>query len=208
MAVADDEGDRHGFPQRAPQTQHHRADRAAADIGQHDLVDHLIGRATHAIGRLAHMGGHREQQFAQDRGDIGQHHHRQNHRGGKDIGPIGDAFEQMAPETVGIDHIEQRQLHMQRKPRRQHEQPPHARASPDGQTSTRNTAIPTASGIAITMASPAVTSVPTIGPAAPQSPAPGSHAAETKNFGPKTPSATYPPTPDPSPGITEPQAPP
>ena len=52
VRVADDEGDRHRLAQRAAQAQHHAADDADARVGQHDLGDHLPGRAAQAVGGL------------------------------------------------------------------------------------------------------------------------------------------------------------
>ena len=44
VGVADDEGHRHGFAERAAEAQHHAADDADLGVRQHDAPHHFPGR--------------------------------------------------------------------------------------------------------------------------------------------------------------------
>jgi hypothetical protein len=68
-AVADHEGDRHGFAQRAAQAQEDAADHRRARVGQHDVPAHFpLGRAQR-VGRFLQARGHGQEHLAHHRGD-------------------------------------------------------------------------------------------------------------------------------------------
>ncbi len=50
VGVADDEGHRHGFAERAAKPQHDAADDADPRVGQHHVARHLPGGAAEAVG--------------------------------------------------------------------------------------------------------------------------------------------------------------
>ena len=49
MCIANDKGHRHGFTQRAPQTQHDAADHADFGIGQHHIPHDFPGGCSQAV---------------------------------------------------------------------------------------------------------------------------------------------------------------
>ena len=98
MGVADDKGHRHGFTQRAAQTQHHATDDSGLGVGQHHIPHHFPGGSAQTVGRFLQHGGDDFKHITHDSGDKGNHHHRQNQSRSEHAYAQGRALEQQTQQ--------------------------------------------------------------------------------------------------------------
>ena len=124
--VADDEGHRHGFAERAAERQHDAADHADARIGDHDVADDFPGGAADAVGGLLQHRRHGLEHVDRDRGDERQHHDREDQRRVEQAEIGRRAGEDRAQHRNAFEQTDHERLEVVGHERAEHEEAPHA----------------------------------------------------------------------------------
>src|SRR6218665_43999 len=126
VSIADHEGPRHGFTERAAQSQHDPADDPLLGVGQHHAAPHRPGGAAQAVGGLAQDGRDDLEHIAHHGGDERQHHECEHDAGRQDAETIGAAAKQKTDQRHGSEQLLHRHLEVVGKQRGKHEQAEHA----------------------------------------------------------------------------------
>ena len=126
VGVADNKGHRHGFAQRAAQSEHHAADHAVFGKRQHDTPDHFPGGTADAVGRLFHHHRRLLKHITHYRGNVRNDHDGEDDARGQDTDTERRAGEQRANERNIGEHIAHRLLEISGEQRGEDKQAPHA----------------------------------------------------------------------------------